>query len=257
MVITAFMIAVLAAGTGLWWVSIQGLDRQIEQKRSALKRLHLTGRIPPNREVTQYLTDRGAMLDQQYRAALKFIAEPPSMTEAQANPQLYFQQRVHDVQRTLERLATARTMELPAQLGFPKDLPPADVVPRLLLQLQLIERASELSMAQGIARMVSVKIEDPQTVTPPEGDNDAFLTRLPVRLRMTGSLEALTKVLTALQSATPMMDVQNLRMVTVPDSEDLDAEVVLARYLVTAPEIEQPVEASPVKGGSIKKRKGA
>ena len=244
------------AATAMWWTSMQQYNRQIEQKRSALKRLHLTGRIPPNKEVTEYLTERGAALEQQYAASIKFIADTPQATEAQANPQLYFQERLHDVQRTLERLATARSMEVPDQLGFPKDLPPADVVPRLLLQLQLIEGASELIMAQGVTQLVSVKVEDPQTVAPPAGSDQApFLTRLPVRIRLTGSLESLIKVLNVLNTGAPLMDVHSVRMAALPDSADLDAEILIARYMVTKPELDEPPAAKPEKSTGARKKK--
>lgn len=244
------------AGAAAWWTSMQQFDRQIEQKRSALKRLHLTGRIPPNQEVTEYLAARGTALEQHYANAVTFIADTPQATEAQANPQLYFQERLHDVQRTLERLATARSMEVPDQLGFPKDLPPADVVPRLLLQLQLIEGASELIMAQGVTQLVSVKVEDPQTVAPPaESDQAPFLARLPVRIRLTGSLESLIKVLNVLNTGTPLMDVHSVRMAALPESGDLDAEILIARYMVTKPELDEPPAAKPEKSTTARKKK--
>lgn len=251
-------------GGAAWIVAVQRADREVEQKRAGLKRLHMSGRIPPNREVVDYLATRTTALETEYQAALKLIASPPADIEGKADPQLYFQQRVHEVQRTLERLATARNIEPPEQLGVPKDLPPADAVPRLLVQLALIENAAELIVPQGISKLASVKLEDPQTVAPAGEKAGVFLTRLPVRLRLTCSLDVVTKILGIVDRARPLIDLQSLRVETAeasppPSTEEqpqptavqgpheLDVELVLSRYLVTSPELpEDASEEEPV-----------
>lgn len=238
---TLGFLGLAAAGFFSWRVQVQALDQEIARKRSALKTLHLGGRLPPNREAVAYLTSRGTTLDQQYHKALRLIAILPSVDGAHADPQLYFQQRVHEVQRTLERLATARGMSTPTQLGFPKDVPPAAAVPRLLLQLELIEAAAELILAQEITQLASVKVEDPQPITAQAEGADTFLMRLPVRLRLACSLETLTKVLGVLDRAKPMMDVQVLRLKSM-EAGALDVELVLTRYLVTKPAFEEEEE---------------
>lgn len=236
---TVGFLGLAAAGFFGWRVQAEALNQEIARKRSALKTLHLGGRLPPNREALAYLTGRGTALDQQYAKAVRLIAMLPSADEAHADPQLYFQQRVHEVQRTLERLATARGMPSPSQLGFPKDVPPADAVPRLLLQLELIEDAAELILAQDITQLASVKVEDPQPVAADKEDGvDAFLMRLPVRLRLTCSLETLTNVLGVLDRAKPIADVQVLRLKST-DAGALDVELVLTRYLVTKPALDE------------------
>ncbi|MBI3087729.1 MAG: hypothetical protein HYY91_02410 [Candidatus Omnitrophica bacterium] len=238
---TVGFLGLAAAGFFGWRVQAEALNQEIARKRSALKTLHLGGRLPPNREAVTYLTGRGTALDQQYAKAVRLIAMLPSADEAHADPQLYFQQRVHEVQRTLERLAAARGMPSPAQLGFPKDVPPADAVPRLLLQLELIEDAAELILAQDIAQLASVKVEDPQPMPANEEGADTFLMRLPVRLRLTCSLETLTNVLGVLDRAKPMADVQVLRLKST-DAGALDVELVLTRYLVTKPAFDEDGE---------------
>ena len=108
-----------------WWLSLQGMQRQITARTQQLGSLRLTGRVPPNRDVMDYLTRRTEALQQQYRQARARVAPPiPELMHAE-DPQVMFQERVHGVQRTLERLATAHGMTLPQQLGFPKELPPA------------------------------------------------------------------------------------------------------------------------------------
>jgi len=228
---------------------LETIDRALEGKRAALKTLHLSGRLPPNREVVDYLKGRSAALEAQYQTGLKLATVSAALRQGQADPQLYFQQRVHEVQRTLERLAAARGMKTPEQLGLPKELPPVDVVPRLLLQLELIQDASDLVVAQGISQLVSVKVEDPQTVAAPAEDGESFLLRLPVRLRLNCSLDTLVKVLGVLDRAKPMVGLQALRL-RLPaqsatgqagqpsDAADLDVELVVARYVATAPDVE-------------------
>ena len=239
----------------VWHLQLQVLDHEIDARRSALKRAHLTGKIPPNSEVADYLKQRTEGLKNTYESALAKIAPTPGLSEGFADPQLYFQQRVHEVQRTLERLASARKMEIPAQLGFPKELPPADAAPRLLFQLNLIEDASALIMGQNITQLVSVKVEDPEIVAPLDDTQKPFLTRLPVRIHLTCSLDTLTKVLGVLDRASPLIDLQSVRLAALPEGKDLDAELVLARYVVAVPELEQPAadDEAPKKGAKAKK----
>lgn len=236
----------LAAGGGwfAWTMRLEAIDQALEDKRAALKTLHLSGRLPPNREVVGYLKGRSAALEAQYQTGLKLATVSAAMRQGQADPQLYFQQRVHEVQRTLERLAAARGMKTPEQLGLPKELPPADVVPRLLLQLELIEDASELVVAQGISQLVSVKVEDPQSARAPGEDRESFLMRLPVRLRLVCSLDTLVKVLGVLDRAKPMVGLQAVRLRQPTDAADLDVEFVVARYVATAPDVDATDQAT-------------
>lgn len=240
------------AGFMAWRVQLQVIDRQTSQHRSAFKKLHVAGKVPPNREVKEYLEQRGQRLAQAYAMALSRLAPMVDTLEGSADPQLYFQQRVHEVQRTLERLASARKMKIPDQLGFPKELPPADAAPRLLLQLKLIEDAAEIIMEQGISQLVSVRVEDPQPLPAAGEEETPFLMSLPVRLRFAGSLSALTKVLGALDGAVPLMDIQNMKVVKPPATQELEAELVVARYLVINPELPKPAEEPPPKKGTKK-----
>lgn len=227
-----------------WKMRVQAIDQALTDKQAALKTLHLSGHLPPNREVAEYLKGRTAALEAQYQAVLKLATVSDAMREGQADPQLYFQQRVHEVQRTLERLAAARGMKTPEQLGLPKELPPLDVVPRLLLQLALIEDTSELVVDHGITQLVSVKVEDPQNVTAPGEGRESFLMRLPVRLRVVCSLDTLVKVLGVLDRAKPMVDLQAMRLRVPPESQELDVELVVARYVATSTPLDQADEAT-------------
>ncbi|MBI3323745.1 MAG: hypothetical protein HYZ92_00505 [Candidatus Omnitrophica bacterium] len=202
----------LAVGAGAaWTIAIQHLNGRIDETKTALKRLHLAGRIPPNESVMDYLQVRTDALTAQYQRMLQIVAPLPEASIGEANPQLHFQERVHEVQRTLERLVAARGMDVPLQLGFPKELPPADTVPQLLIQLKLIEDAAELIIPQPISKMASVKLEDPQAVAR-STDTDPFLTRLPVRLRVTCTLETLTKLLGLLDRMQPLTEFQAVRL---------------------------------------------
>jgi len=262
--------ALVAGGTvvGLvvWRLHMNTLDARIHTERAALKKLLFSGKIPPNEEVARYLIVRPIAIQDRYRYWLDRVAIPAVAEAASADPQLYFQEQFHEVERTLERLAAARSTAVPEQLGFPKDLPPSDTVPRLLVQLSLIQEAATLIFEQGITALSSLKVEDPQPVAPAEG-RASFLVRLPVRVRMRATLPQLMKVLAAIQRISPLVDVQTLRVSTATSSEGpeaqptaqpatapisptrpaqasaptdssqrdtLDVELVLARYLVTA-----------------------
>jgi hypothetical protein len=156
------------------------------------------------------------VLTAQYQAGLRLIAHalPELSAGDAANPQLHFQERVHEVQRILERLASARGMEVPLQLGFPKELPPTDAVPQLLVQLDLVQDAAELIVPQAISKLTSVKLEDPQAAAR-ASEKDPFLTRLPVRLRIACTLETLTKLLGLVDRMEPLTEFQALRLRSV------------------------------------------
>ena len=161
-----------------------------------------------------------------------FVVVPPITEVSGSDPQLFFQERLHEVQRTLERLAAARGLATPEQLGFPKELPPTDTVPRLLVQLALIEDAAKVVLSQQITLLTSFKVQDPETVA--EADSEQiFLLRLPVRVRLQGSLPAVMQVLGALQHARPIIDLQGVQLTTASENPDeLEVELVLSRYLI-------------------------
>jgi hypothetical protein len=112
------MVAGAAVAGGVFWrLNLTAMDGQITTKTSALKKLVLSGRIPPNEEVMEYLTSRQDSLERRYQHWVERVASPQLAEAASADPQLYFQEQFHEVQRTLERLATARSMAAPEQLG--------------------------------------------------------------------------------------------------------------------------------------------
>ena len=280
----------IAAGGAMWMTSIQQLERTITRKRSTLKPLQLPGRTPPNREVHEYLVARTQALDRAYHAALQRVVSEAAVGDGRTSPQLFFQERLHEVQRDLERLATARTIDPPEALGLPKELPPVDVVPRLLVQLNLIQDASELIISQGNARLLSVKLEDPEALPPPSEEQGAFLMRLPVRFRFRCSLTALTKILGMVERAKPFMDVQGLstrlpatsdasaaeqpsdkspdkgkskndkappRAPAAQTAQTLEVDLVLARYLATAPDVPSVGEEAEAEKGARPAKKSS
>ena len=253
------LVAAMAVGASVaaaifWRLNLSAIDSQVTAKTGALKKLVLSGKIPPNDEVMEYLTSRQDLLKRRYQDWLTRVVPPPVAEAAGADPQLYFQEQFHEVQRTLERLATARAMAAPEQLGFPKELPPSDTVPRLLIQLSLIKEAAALIFEQGVAAVASFKIEDPQPVVQPDGA-EPFLIRLPVRVRVSASLPQLMKVLGVIQRASPLIDVLAIRIspataqasapaetpaTTAAAIDSLEVELLLSRYLVTAEPREPP-----------------
>ena len=272
----ALVLGVALAGVVAWWLNLQSLEDQIKETRAALKKARLSGSIPPNQDVMDYLNSRQTALEGRYQHWLELIAAPPLAEAASADAQLYFQEQFHEVQRTLERLAAARALAVPEQLGFPKELPPSDTVPRLLVQLSLIREAAQLILEQGVAALSSFKVEDPEAV-PEEESSEPFLTRLPVRVRLTSSLPALMKILGAIERVRPLIEVRAIRVLSAPPpnvsvggaavpsaapagespgvSGPLEVELMLARYLITSASQEPPAaetahRAAPKKGAA-------
>lgn len=255
-VVAGMGVVAVLSGLGAWNLQMQTMDRQITQTRERLKKLHLGEHLPPSPEVVAYLKERSEALKAQYASALAGLATAPEAPAGQGDPQLLFQERSHDVQRTLERLATARSLTAPMQLGFPKDLPPPEAVPRFLVQVGLIEQADELLMGvPGIGPIESFKVDDPEPL-PVGEESDVFLSILPVRVRLTCSLEVLTKILGAIDRAKPLMDLQGVRISKAKeDADGLSVELSLARYFVTAPgfpPLEEEPRGAPSSGRSKK-----
>ena len=245
-----------------WHINLQAIDRQVEGTRARLKKLILSGRIPPNEEVMAYLQARERVLTDRYQQRFVSLTAPPLAAAAAADPQLYFQEQLHEVQRMLERVAVARSIPVPEQLGFPKELPPSDTVPRLLVQLSLIKELAGLVLERGVIGLSSLKIEDPEEVPEAEQEDRPFLKRLPVRVRLTSTLPQLLNVLGAIEAAKPLIDVRSARLINAATPEQLEVELVVARYLVAA---EQPLptvsedteEAAAAKPTSTRRREPA
>lgn len=221
------------AGVIAWRLNLQAVERRIQLTQAGLKKLSLTHGIPPNQEVMDYLTARGAALEARYQSWAKAATAPPLAAAVLADPQLYFQEHLHEVQQMLEREAAARSLPVPEQLGFPKELPPSDTVPRLLAQLSLINELTTLMFEQGVAKLSSFKIEDPEMVLE-DGEPRVFLVRLPVRVRLTSSLPQLMQVLGAIERSASLIDLRALRINPLAASDQLEVELVLARSLLAA-----------------------
>jgi hypothetical protein len=259
-VVGALVAGAAMTGVVAWRFNLQGLESQIAAKQAALKKLVLSGGIPPNQGVMDYLTSRRAALEDRYQQWVQRVAAPPLAEAAKADPQLYFQQQFHEVQRTLERLATARGMPVPEQLGFPKELPPSDTVPRLLVQLALIQEAASVILEESVTALASLKVADPESV-PVEQGGGTFLVRLPVRIRLTATLTQLMNILGAMERAAPLIEVRAIGVQqSGADSGALEVELVLARYLVMAGLEESAAQdeaAAPVEKKSAARSKKA
>lgn len=230
-------LATFAACLGVvgWWLNLQALDRRMHDELAALKKSLLKGHVPPDEELLQYLSAR-LQLEQRYQDRLKMAAVNPSIATAGTDPQLYFQEQLHEAQRTMERLAAARGVPVPEQLGFPKELPPSETVPRLLVQLSLMQETAALILEQGVTAAVALKVEDPQAL-PDEAGGGPFLQRVPIRVKLSCTVAQLTRLLGAMQQMRPMADVPGLRIASAapPDHpEQLDVELLVARYMVLA-----------------------
>jgi len=239
--LTGGIVALVGVGGLGWWIQVRQLEHQIVAKRNGLKKLHVGERVPPNQAVVDYFTQRTAALTQRYEEALKrlTVGSTTSLVQEHGDPQLYFQQRLHEARGVLERTAKARGLEPPTLLGLPKELPPPDAVPRFLAQVGLMQEAGERMMAlNGITQVVSLKVEDPQDLEAIQKHEEPFLMRLPVRVRVQGSIEALATLMALWTRATPIVEVRELQVRTTPASQTLELECVLAQYLVTKPEVE-------------------
>ncbi len=218
---------------GLWRAGLLAAERRRTDLERALKTLTVSGRVPPSQEVMTYLRKRHEALVERAEALRRRVVAEPKALEG-ADPQLYYQEQFHAMERTLERLTAARGTATPERLGFPKELPPSDTVPRLLVQVRLIEEAAALVLEQGITGLSAVKVEDPEP-GPAADDGTVFVTRLPVSLRFRGALPNVLQTFAAVQRLAPLADIRIIRLVGEEGSDQLDTELVLARYLPTAP----------------------
>lgn len=251
-------VAVMAglAAVVVWCGSLAQFDRKILQTRAGLKKQTLSGHIRPTQDVMDYLShERQKTLETRYHQWLERVTAPP-VADAGADPQLAFQEQAHEVQRMLEQRASARGMTVPEQLGFPKEVPPPETVPRLLAELALIKEATALMFEQGLISLNAFKVEDPEVVTEAE-EAKPFLTRLPLRVRLTASLPQLMRILAALQHTDHLIDVRLIRMAAGESPDRLNIELVLARYLLApgAADLTPSADTSAPRGASSRKRR--
>jgi hypothetical protein len=237
----------LAVSVAAWRLHLRSLEHEAAERRLALKRLTISGDIPPTEDVVSYLQSRHSSLERSFHHWLDWMSVPPVAAAPGVDAQVLYQERVHDVQRSLERLAAARTLKPPELLGLPKELPPAETVPRLLTQLQLIQDCAELILKQDGVTLISFKVDDPEAVALPES-TVVLMTRLPVRVRLAAPLPPVMAILDALGKSKPLIDVRAFQVVTdgsPPQSGSpapLDVEALVARYLIdpAAAEIKAP-----------------
>lgn len=246
------------AAAGLWWMNVRSLDEQIRRTRADVKKLTVGKQLPPSEQVMAYLTQRHQALEWRYQQRADLVALAPSAAASSSDPQLFYQEQFHELQRTLERLAAAKSLSTPELLGFPKEVPPPETVPRFLAQVGLIREASALIIEQELGTVISAKVEDPETILNDDG-TATFLVRAPVRLRYSGSLSQLMGLLGTLGRSRPLVDLQALRVTGGAAASDiLDVELRLARYLAvntpaatTAP---PPEGRSPARTGTNRRR---
>jgi hypothetical protein len=224
--------AALAAG---WWMNLRALEARIAESDASVKKLSVGKRIPPSRDVLAYVTTRQAATDERYRQWVSTVAAAPVAAAAGDDLQVFFQERVHEVQRTLERLAAARRQNVPEQLGLPKELPPAETVPRLLTQLALVQEAAELIFEQDVAGLASFKLEDPDII-PTDDHLRALLVRAPVRVRFSATLPQLMHVLEAMERARPLIAIRSMQLLGAAPAAgepgaSLEVELVMARHV--------------------------
>ncbi len=246
MLLVAGLATLLGVGALGWWVQVQRLDHLAVEKRKGLKKLQVGDQVPPNQEVVDYFTTRTDALARRYEDALKRLTagSVTSLVSGQGDPQLYFQQRLYEARGVLERTAKARGMEPPTLLGLPKELPPPDAVPRFLAQVGLMQEAGERIMAlKGVTQVVSLKAEDPQELDAIQKGDEPFLMRVPVRVRVQGSIETMATLMALWTRAAPIVEVRELHVSATPVQQTLELECVLTQYLVTKPDLE------PFKGG--------
>jgi hypothetical protein len=220
------------AGFIFWKFSLQALDEEITQKRSSIKLLKVGGGLPPNQEVLDYLSKRTLALESDYKSLVGLLDSSVNDSIG-ASPQLYFQQRLHDVSRLLEKMASARGIGVPQAIGFPKELPPPESVSRLLVQLALIEDVAKIVMADTASVLSSVKIEDPRPV-PKTDEEKNFLIRVPVRIRLSCSVKSLAGMLGSVEGMKPITSLDGVRVrhLAEPLQEMVEVELELSRFLI-------------------------
>lgn len=221
-------------GLAAWRVHLHLLDEQIGLRRAALKRLTVTQGIAPTDDVVSYLKQRDEALRNAFREWLARVVIGEEAKASTADLQLFFQERVHETQRSMERLAAGRSVPAPEMIGLPKELPPTETVPRLLAQLALAQSAATLVLEQGAIAIATIKLEDPEPVNSAEG-RAVLLTRVALRLRMSSTLPQLMRLMEALGRARPLIDVRSLRIISGTEADRLETELLLARYLSTTP----------------------
>ncbi len=240
------MVGVAVAGASLaavilWQAQLRAIDAQIHQQRAAIKKLGVSGNIPPTPGVVDYLESRGRVMQQRYEQLTAALAAPAIPDAAAAHPQLFFEEQLQELRRSFERLATAHAGTVPELLGVPKELPPTETVPRLLIQLQLVQETATLVFEQNTGTLVSLKLEDPEPVPENQGDAPVF-TRIPVRIRVLTSTQGLMSLLAALERSHPLVDVRGLHVTSATEPGQLESELLLSRYLIAPPSDVLPVE---------------
>lgn len=208
----------------------QALTSEITERLQRLKQLQLPGQLAPTPSTLTALQAQHGRLEASYRALAQRI-DPTGLPQADPaqEPGLYFGQRLHTLQKDLERRAIANHTTLPQSLGLSEELPRQEDVPWLLKELELVELVVTTLMDQQVQAIELIKVVPRRTI---QGALKPLMTELGVQVRLKGTMPALMKSLTVFREASPVAAVPELSLRVTDDPAVLECELVVRSYVL-------------------------
>ena len=218
-----------------WNESTQVLDGQLRQKLGRIQAQLLPGALVPSPETYAFLHRRTQQLQEQYDKLVK-VLDPPGRagTEGAQDAGLYFRERLHTLQKRLEREATAKGITVTSNFGFPEDLPAKERVPLLLRQLELVDVAATSVITEGASAIELLRALEPRPVEDPRS-REPFVWELPLVVRLRCRTPTLIKFLYHMQQVSPLVAIPEVSLKEAqPAEEGLNVEVLLVTYAAAA-----------------------
>ncbi|MBN1794612.1 MAG: hypothetical protein JW844_06575 [Candidatus Omnitrophica bacterium] len=184
----------------------QRMTDTIETDKKMVKRFLLEGDIVPSRQLYQQIEAEQEAFEG-YGAQLRKFLDPGFKSLPRGSESgLYFREALFALEKKLDREAKGAGIEIPKSLGFGTELPPVSEVPRLLKQLTLVEQVVTSFISEG-----ATEISEIQLLELPAVDGQNF-EEVPVEVRAVVSHGGLLRVLYALNTAQPAVDIRTLRV---------------------------------------------
>ena len=195
----------------------------IETNKKMVKRFLLKDEVLPSRRLHDHIKAEQEAFEGYYGQLRKFLDPGFKNLPQGSESGLYFRETLFALEKKLDREAKGAEIGIPKSLGFGTELPSVSDVPRLMKQLSLVEQLVTSFISEGATAIIEIQLLE---FAQEEGQN---FEEVPVEVQVIISNEGLLRVLYALNTAQPAVDIKNIRVRRI--DEVLEVDVIASAFL--------------------------
>jgi hypothetical protein len=207
------------------------LQEAIRNSEKQIKRYTLADKTLPSAESQKRLEQYLKKCLQNYQTLGDFIDPMILRLPASAQePGLFYLERLHTVEKKLQRQAALKKINLPKTLGFSEEIPRLEEVEILLRQIEMVDVLSAKLMEGNLSEIYLIKplksIErvDSETEKP-------FYCEIPVQIGFISDTESLIRFLYEIKNLSPVIYVEDLEVKSLEEPK-IKTELVLSSFWI-------------------------